>query len=182
MRRYISTRADGFTLLEVLVTLTLLALVVGMSFGIFFGGVRSYTGLKERSEELRQLATLHWSLQRKLFGATQLQLSSDSIFMITWGGDYHKGVVKAAFLYKDGTLYYYEFPYPYGDLRFYEEDKLVPLAKFPSLRFFAMVKGKLEDTYTGIPDAIVLDLPDRRIVVSRLIPPAPSPLHSSGRP
>ncbi len=144
----------GFTLLEVLVVL----MIVGVLFSVLSYSLYSFltnsTNLLADSERLKQEASLLLNIQRKVLSAKTLHIEKDKLFMITSAGDYYEGVVKCAYIYKDKTLYYYEFPYPYGDIRFYEEDKLVKLGRFENFSVRAYVGGSFMDSFQGIPEIL----------------------------
>ncbi|MEN3028100.1 MAG: type II secretion system protein [Aquificaceae bacterium] len=141
----------GFTLLEVLLTISLMGLFFGILSYSFYSSARNSYALLESVELTREEVLLFWNLQRKLTGARELFLRKDGIFMVTSSGDYYQGLVKCAYVYKDGWLYYYEFPYPYGDLTFYEEDRLLKVGKFGEFYFRAFSGGQYLEEFRGIP-------------------------------
>ncbi len=141
----------GFTLLEVLLVIALMGVFFGVLSYSFYSSARNSYLLVESAELTKEEAFLFWNLQRKISSATDLFLKKDSLFMITSSGDYYQGVVKCAYLYRDGLIYYYEFPYPYGDISFYEEDKLVRLGRFGEVSFRAYANGQFFEEFRGIP-------------------------------
>lgn len=141
----------AFTLLEVLLVLVLMGVFLGTLSFSFYSVVRSSYAFSESAELTREEALLFWNMQRKLASATDLYLRRNGLFMITSAGDYYQGVVKCAYIYKDGWLYYYEFPYPYGDIAFYEEDRLVKVGRFGEVSFRAFTQGQYQEEFRGIP-------------------------------
>ncbi len=156
----------GFTLLEVLLVVALMGVFFGvLSYG-FYSSVRNSYLLMESAEATREEVMLFWNLQRKLTGAQDLYLKRDALFMTTTAGDYYQGVVKCAYLYKDGWLYYYEFPYPYGDITFYEEDKLIRLGRFKELSFRAFAGGQFLEEFRGKPNWVEIKGEGRVLMVA----------------
>ncbi len=140
-------RSFAFTLVEVLVVLTLLGLAFGLISFSFYSYIRNALSLQESAERLRSMALLKMDIKRKILSSKEIAVKDNMVFMITNAGSYHAGTVKCGYVYKDGELYYYEFPYPYGDIFYYEEDKLIKVAKLS--RFEVWVEGKKE--YRGRP-------------------------------
>ncbi|MFN3471700.1 MAG: prepilin-type N-terminal cleavage/methylation domain-containing protein [Aquificaceae bacterium] len=141
----------AFTLVEVLLVLVLMGLFFGTLSYSFYSSLRSSYLLSQSSQLTKEEILLFWDLQRKLTGATNLYLRKDGLFMITSSGDYHQGMVKCAYIYRDGWLYYYEFPYPYGDIAFYEEDRLIKLGRFKDLSFRVFSNGSYFEEFRGLP-------------------------------
>lgn len=155
----------GFTLLEVLLVLVLMGLLFGMLSYSFYSSVRNSYALLESAELTKEEAMLFWNLQRKLTGATELVLRKEGIFMLTSGGDYHQGLVKCAYIYREGLLYYYEFPYPYGDLTFYEEDKLLRVGRFKNLHFRVFSGGQHFEEFRGLPQWVEIGFEDKKVLI-----------------
>lgn len=158
----------GFTLLEVLLVLVLISLLFGTLSYTYYSALNSSLDLARDSQKLRQEAYLLWNLKRKVVSAKILHMEKDKLFMITSAGDYYDGMVKCAYIYKEGVLYYYEFPYPYGDIKFYEEDKLIKLGKFNAFSFRAYAGGNFYDTFDGIPELLYVKLDTRQLVIKLL--------------
>ncbi|RMH79738.1 MAG: prepilin-type N-terminal cleavage/methylation domain-containing protein [Acidobacteria bacterium] len=144
----------GFTLLEVLLVLVLMSIFLGMLTYSFYSTLKNSYAIVELSELTKEEAKLLWNLQRKLSGALELYVKKDSLFMLTSAGDYYQGVVKCAYIFKDGWLYYYEFPYPYGELTFYEEDRLIRVGRFEGFQIRAYVMGNHLEEYRGVPEVL----------------------------
>ncbi|MDW8066997.1 MAG: prepilin-type N-terminal cleavage/methylation domain-containing protein [Aquificaceae bacterium] len=151
----------GFTLLEVLLVLVLMGVFFSVLSYSFYSSTRNSYFMLESAELLKGEIFLFWDLQRKLTGATDLYIKKDSLFMVTSSGDYYQGLVKCAYVYKDGWLYYYEFPYPYGDITFYEEDKLVRVGRFEELSFRAFSNGQFFDEFKGLPQWMDIRFKDK---------------------
>jgi prepilin-type N-terminal cleavage/methylation domain-containing protein len=155
----------AFTLLEVIIVITLLGLVFGLFSYVFKSSVESSVFLAGDSQRLKEEALLVWNIQRKVISAKDAYMEKDKLFLHTYAGDYYPGLVKCVFIYKDGVLYYYEFPYPYGDIKFYEDDKLIKLGKFKELSFSAVKGGKTEETYKGLPDLYRITIDGREYLI-----------------
>ncbi|MCS7262001.1 MAG: prepilin-type N-terminal cleavage/methylation domain-containing protein [Aquificaceae bacterium] len=155
----------GFTLLEVLLVLTLLGIFFGVLSYSFYSSARTSYALMESAELTREEVLLFWNLQRKFVGATDVAVRKEGVFMITSAGDYYQGVVKCAYIYKDGWLYYYEFPYPYGDLTFYEEDRLVKVGRIRELSFRAFVGGQYLEEYRGLPQWVEVNIEGKKLSI-----------------
>ncbi len=121
---------------------------------VFSRGITGSLDLIENSERLKQEALLFWDLQRKILGAKNMLINGESIFMFTSGGTYYEGVVKSAYVFEDGVLYYYEFPYPYGAIDEVEEDKLIELGRFEEFRIVAIRNNREFEFFSGIPDRV----------------------------
>lgn len=123
------------------------------------------------SQRLKEEALLVWNIHRKVISAKDTYMERDKLFLHTYAGDYYLGLVKCAFIYKDGVLYYYEFPYPYGDINFYEnfyeDDRLIKLGKFEELSFSAVKGGKTERTYRGVPDLYRITIDGREYLIKQ---------------
>ena len=141
----------AFTLVEVLVVLTLIGLTFSVLLLVFSRGADSSLNLTSRAESLKLEARLFWDLQRKILGAKRLRIENDNLYLITSAGDFYPGVVKCAYLYRNGELYYYEFPYPYGAIDEIEEEKLYRLGRVESFEVIAVVGNREEYTYEGLP-------------------------------
>ena len=146
-----SLRCRAFTLVEVLVVLTLIGLTFSLLLFVFSRGVDSSLNLSRRGEALSMEARLFWDLQRKILGATRIKVESNNLYMVTSAGDFYPGVVKCAYIYRDGDLYYYEFPYPYGAIDGIEEERLYRLGKVESFEVVAVAGNREERVYEGLP-------------------------------
>jgi len=155
----------AFTLVEVLVVLLLLGLLFGLLSYVLKAGIESSLFVVESSQRLRDESLLVWNIQRKLMSAKDAYIEEDRLFLHTYAGDYYEGMVKCAYIFKDGTLYYYEFPYPYGSINFYEEEKLIKLAKFKSFSFLAESTGTTQKTFRGLPERYRIIIEDREYVL-----------------
>ncbi|WP_457600652.1 prepilin-type N-terminal cleavage/methylation domain-containing protein [Hydrogenivirga sp.] len=154
------SRGRAFTLIEVLVVLTLLGLTFSILLLVFTRGVDSSLNLSGSSEALRLKASLFWDMQRKLLGARRIRVEDDSIFMVTTGGSFSEGVVKCAYIYRDGRLYYYEFPYPYGAINEIDEDRLYELGRLDSFTITVREGNREFKTYDGLPQFVEVKVDD----------------------
>lgn len=155
----------GFTLIEVLIVIILIGLIFSLLSMIFYSNINNSLNLILESERLKKEASFFWNIQRKIASAKEIHLDKGNLYMLTTAGDYYEGVVKSAYIFRDGNLFYYEFPYPYGDLRFYEEDKLYNLGKFKNFNILAFKNEKKYDEFIGFPDYFLVEYDDKIIVV-----------------
>jgi len=161
-------KSRAFTLIEVLVVLTLIGLTFSVLLLVFSRGVDSSLSLSGSSRSLVERASLFWDLQRKILGANKIEVSGNALYMITSGGTLYEGVVKCAYIFRDGRLFYYEFPYPYGALDEVEEEKLQELGKVSEFRVLAVVGNREEKFYEGIPDYIKVHINGEEMVFQTL--------------
>jgi len=154
----------AFTLVEVLVTLAVLGITFTVLFSAFVrASVFSYE-LVERSERRKEELLLFWEFQRALAGAKDLLVRDGrELFLITSGGERFKGVVKRAFIYREGVLYAYEYPYPAGSIDYYEEEELVEVGRFEEFELRALDSRGLHATYRGLPPLLLLKLKGREL-------------------
>ncbi|MFN3814405.1 MAG: prepilin-type cleavage/methylation domain-containing protein [Aquificaceae bacterium] len=155
----------GFTLVEILITFLTLGLLFGLLSYTFYSSIRASLDITEEGESLKQDILLLWNIQRKIISSKYIVLDKDNIFMTTSAGDYHEGVVKCAFIYKKPLLYYYEFPYPYGNIEFYEEDKLIRLGKFENFTIRAYKNGNFYKNFIGIPELFYVSVNNKELIV-----------------
>lgn len=163
-----SSRDKAFTLVEVLVVLVLLGLTFSILLLIFSRGIDSSLNLSRRGESLKMEAGLFWDLQRKILGAERIKVDGEGIYMITSAGNFYRGVVKCAYIYRDGELYYYEFPYPYGAVDEIEEGKLYKLGKFEEFRVVAVDRDREERFYEGLPRFVKVRLNGKEFVLETI--------------
>ncbi len=132
----------AFTLIEVLVVVILLGVFFSTLAFTFKSIFESSLNISTGSRKLREISSLYWSLSRAIYGAKKLKLvDGRELYLITTGGMFYPGVVKAAYIYKNGTLYYYEFPYPYGNLTAIDLRELKPLYHFSEFAIFGLEKN-----------------------------------------
>lgn len=155
----------GFTLTEVLLVLIITGLIFSVITLVFSSSVNNSLNLISRAETLKKEASLLWNIQRKILSSTELLLEKDKLHMITAAGDFFEGVVKCSYIIKEGTLYYYEFPYPYGDLRFYEDRGLIFVGSFRDLKILAYKNQQIHQEFKGIPDYFQIELNGKVFVV-----------------
>lgn len=160
---------EGFTLIEVLIVIILIGLIFSILSMIFYSNISNSLNFISRSEKLKREANFFWNIQRKIASAKEIQLDKNNIYMFTTAGDYYEGMVKSAYIFRDGNLFYYEFPYPYGDLKFYEEDKLNNLGKVKNFRIMAFKKERQYEEFKGMPDYFMIEYDERKIIVKSSI-------------
>ncbi len=148
----------AFTLIEVLLVLTLLGITFSVLLFVFSRGIDSSLSITEGSEKLKAQATLFWDLQRKIFGAKDIKIEPNGIYMLTTAGSFNKGVVKCAYIFEDGKLYYYEFPYPYGTLEEIDRKALMEIGRFESFEVRAWERGREFRTFKGLPKFVKISL------------------------
>ena len=148
----------AFTLIEVLVVLTLIGLTFSILLLVLSRGIDSSLNLSEGSEALKGEASLFWELQRKILGAKRIKVDRESIYMVTTGGSFNEGVVKCAYLFRDGKLYYYEFPYPYSAIDEIEEDRLYEIGEFESFGVSVREGNREYKVYEGMPQIVKVEV------------------------
>jgi prepilin-type N-terminal cleavage/methylation domain-containing protein len=160
-------KKKGFTLIEVLIVLTVIALVFTLLSTVFYSNIQNSLNLLLSSEKLKTEADLFWNMQRKVFSAQEIYLAKGELYMTTSAGDYYQGVVKSAYIYKykEQKLFYYEFPYPYGELKFYEEDKLIPVGEFKDFKILAYKGESSYEEFNGKPDYFTVYLDKRKFII-----------------
>lgn len=157
-------RDRAFTLVEVLVVLTLIGLTFSMLILIFSRGADSSLNVSRRAESLKTEARLFWDMERKILGAKRVKVEGKNLYMITSAGDFYRGVVKCAYLFRDGELYYYEFPYPYGAIDEIDENNLYRLGKVKDFEVVAVEREREEKFYEGLPRFVKVRLNGKEFV------------------
>lgn len=155
----------AFTLIEVLIVLTLLGLIFSILSVVFYSNIKNSLILITDSDKLKNNANIFWSINRKILSSKEILLEKGDLYMITSAGDYYEGIVKCAYIYRGGKLLYYEFPYPYGDLRFYEEEKLHSLGLMKNFKITAFKNEKKYDEFKGMPDYFIVELEDKIFII-----------------
>lgn len=160
-----SKNKKGFTLIEVLIVILLIGFIYSLLSMIFYSNIGNSLNIISDSEKLKREAIFFWNIQRKVASAKEIYLNKGNLYMLTTAGDFYEGLVKSAYIFREGNLYYYEFPYPYGDLRFYEEDKLTNLGKFENFRILAHKNKNQYEEFNGFPDYFSVEFNGRKIIV-----------------
>ena len=133
------TYYKAFTLLEILVVILILSVFFSTLTFLFKSSFDTASEVLTKNRELQRDIDIFWQLTRAIYGAQKLLLHNGSeLYLITTGGIFYPGVVKAVYLYKNGTLYYYEFPYPYGSLESYNSSELKALGRFDNFALIAL--------------------------------------------
>ena len=138
----------AFTLIEILVVVAILGLIFSTIAIIFKNLYEGSLQLSSSSQELSKKIQTFWTLTRALYSSKKVVLKNGTqLYLITAGGQFYGGVVKAVYLFKNGTLFYYEYPYPYGSLYDYDKKKLIELAKFKNFKIYAIIEGIPKKTF-----------------------------------
>ncbi len=154
----------AFTLVEVLIVLSLLGLTFSILVLVFSRGVDSSLNITEGSESLKREVSLFWDLQRKIVSATRIKVEDGNLYMFTSAGSFNEGVVKCAYIYRDGMLMYYEFPYPYGAIDDVEEEDLINLGRLESFEARAIIGNRELKTYEGLPHYVWVRVNDKEFL------------------
>ncbi|MDQ7039125.1 MAG: prepilin-type N-terminal cleavage/methylation domain-containing protein [Aquificota bacterium] len=152
--------SKGFTLVEVLVVLALFGVSVSLLVIVFSRGVDFSLSLEERSERVRRTALLFWDLQRKFFGAERIYIEGDSVYMVTSGGDYFPGMVRCAYVFRDGNLLYYEDRDVGGDI-YGVTGKGKIVGRFRDFRVVAVEGNRELSVYDGLPSRVRVYVDDK---------------------
>ena len=161
--RKVGNTFKAFTLIEVLIVLTIISLVFTTVIFSFKRVVDSSLNTIGKGENLKKELLLFWELQRAFYGAKRIMIKEGrEVYLITSAGEKFRGLVKRAFIYKEGTLYSYEFPYPSGSLDLIEEEKLQKVNEFKNLKFYAIDSQGKHENYDGLPDYVVVEIEDKK--------------------
>ncbi len=161
-------RDRGFTLVEILITLTIIGLTLTSLFLIFSRGTTSSFHLTEESRDFKMEVSLFWDLQRKILGAKRIRIENNAIYMNTTGGSHFPGVVKCAYYVEDGMLHYYEFPYPYKEINEFYEGIDYVIGPVRNFEVFASDGDVDETAYDGLPRYVKVVVNDREFVFETL--------------
>ncbi len=155
-------------MVEVLATLLITALLLTTLGYVYVRGAESSLSLQKRAVGLEKDALLFWRFTRSVFGAKTLILkNSTELYLITTGGNFFKGLVWEAYLFKNGTLYYYEYPLPLSKIDEIPEGALsYPLRRFKSFSFTSWDRGKRFDSFRGLPDKVEVNADGERYMFS----------------
>lgn len=154
----------AFTLVEVLIVLSLLGLTFSILVLVFSRGVDSSLNITEGAESLKREVSLFWDLQRKIVSATRIKVEDGNLYMFTSAGSFNEGVVKCAYIRRGDKLYYYEFPYPYGSIDDVEEEEMIPLQKIEEFEARAIVGNRELKTYEGLPHYVWVRVNDKEFL------------------
>jgi len=162
-------RNKGFTLIEILVVLALFSLIFGLISFTFYNVVKNSISLVDSGSSIKEKAILFWDIQRAILSAKDIYIEEEGenslLYLITAGGLYTKGIVKAFFFVEENALYYREFPYDYGDIRYVKEGKTYKLARVNSFRVRAF-NGRREVTnFKGIPEYLIVEIDGRKFTI-----------------
>ena len=158
--------SKAFTLLEVLVVITLLALVLSITLVVFWRISSTSAEVSKSSARMEREALLFWDFTRSIFGAGRVAVENgSSLYLITTGGRFFRGVVWCAYRFENGTLRYYEFPYPPDDWTAVPQNAVgVSLGRFKSVKFSARKGGAFFKSFKGEPEAVEVELNGERFL------------------
>lgn len=169
LSKFYSQNSRAFTLIEILITLTLIGLIFSvLSFGIH-NSINSSVSISADAKQTEEEAKFFWDFQRRVATSKQVFVKkagdgSQMVAMYNTAGEFSKGVVKSVYFLKDGFVQYYEYPYVFGDPFFYEERSSVRLVPAKSFTVEVYVQGQRFDEYSGKPDYVVVLLNDKKMV------------------
>ena len=149
----------GFTLTEVLVVLLLFGVSLSLLLFVFSRGVSSSLAVEERSERVSLLASLFWDMERKIFGAERIYIEGDALYMVTSGGSYYPGLVRCAYIFRDGDLLYFEDPDLSKEIYATEGDG-IRIGRFERFRVVAVEGNRDLPAYDGLPRFVRVYLDD----------------------
>jgi len=158
----------GFTLIEVIITIMILSLVFSVLAFSIYSTIKNSVDIKGQSEKLKEDASFFWDMQKKFSTNTKTFLRNNNgypiLVLYNTSGNYYKGLVKSVFFVKDNDLYYYEFPYMYGDPYFYDEKQSYKVLHFENLDISVVIRGKSFKDFEGNPDMLIIQINDKRMV------------------
>ncbi|MCX7739237.1 MAG: type II secretion system GspH family protein [Hydrogenothermaceae bacterium] len=158
-----SRRIRAFTLVEVLIVLTLLGLVFSLISFSFYNSINSSIYISQKAVEVENFAKFYWDFQRRFSTSNWIfikKIGSNNyiITLYNTSGEFSKGLVKSVYFVKDGYLWYYEFPYVFGDPLFYEENKSIELLPLKSLQIEVISQDKKLDEFNGKSENIRMNV------------------------
>ncbi len=158
----------GYTLLELLIVLTLISLIFSLISFSLYSNVKSSLNIVKSSEHLKEEVLFFWELQKLFYSAQEIVIrDGERAHLLTRGGRFYRGLVMVSLIFKDGKLYYYEFPYFKNSVDYYEEDKLRLIPWVKEFKVYAYRGGKVMKDFKGIPERIIVKLNGREIVIPR---------------
>jgi prepilin-type N-terminal cleavage/methylation domain-containing protein len=157
----------AFTLVEVLIVITLISLVFSVLAFSFYSSVKNSLDISKKSQEIKNLSSFFWDMERKFSTSNTIylkNLNSTPILTLYNTSGYNKGLVKSVFFLKDGFLHYYEYPYIYADPFFYDEKNSYRLFKVENIKIYAVKDYKQMEEFQGMPDYLVFEINGLRMV------------------
>ncbi|ACO03232.1 MAG TPA: prepilin-type N-terminal cleavage/methylation domain-containing protein [Persephonella sp.] len=167
----------GFTLLEVLLVLTLILLVFGVVGFSYISNVRDSMDLTSRISKYTQYLSVTNQLSKQIFARFEKKeqnflLDRDRISFYTLYPLFYSGAVRAEYRIKkteEGRyiLVYEEFPYIDGKLG-WDGIKKITIGNFKKISFFAVDKGKIYENFRGksFPDIIKIIIDDQTFYIT----------------
>ncbi len=157
-----TNKDKAFTLVEILVVLALFGLIFSLIAFSFHNVVRNSLNLIESGSKIKDNAIVFWDLQKAVLSAKDIYIQDEGensvLYLITAGGLFEDGVVKASFYVKDGFLYYKEFPYNYGDIRYMDEGREYKIAKVENFKVRAFNGRREVLNFRGIPEYLIVEI------------------------
>lgn len=167
--KFYSQSSKGFTLIEILITLTLVGLIFSvLSYGLY-SSINSSVSISADARQTEEEAKFFWDFQRRFATSKQVFVKksgdgSQIVAMYNTAGEFSKGVVKSVYFMKDGFIQYYEYPYVFGDPFFYEEKSSVRLVPVKSFTVEVFSQGQKFEEFQGKPEYLVIFVNDRKMV------------------
>lgn len=169
LSKYTSQSHRAFTLIEILITLSLIGIVFSvLSFG-FYSSINSSIQISMESKKIEDMAKFYWDFQRRFATSKQIfvKKTGDNSYIISLyntAGEFSKGVVKSVYYTKDGFLYYYEYPYIFADPLYFDEKDSFVLMKIDKISLEIYSQGQKFDEFQGKADYMVLMINDKKMV------------------
>ncbi len=153
----------GFTLVEVIVVVVMISLVFSVLSFALYSSIKNSMETSVGSEDLKQKALFFWDMQKKFYTANYVYLKDNILTIYNTAGN-SKGLVKSTFFTKDGFLWYYEFPFVYGDPYFYDEKNAIKLFKIRNFKMYIVKDNQRFFEFQGLPDYLVIEFDAIRMV------------------
>jgi len=171
-----SSTNKGFTLLEVLLVVSLLLVVFGLFGFSFINTVKGNLSLKEKLYKNISHLSVYNQLTKQLFSVytekePSIYLEQDRLSFYTLYPVFFEGGVRAEYYTQqngDKTLLLYEeFPYIDGRLGYKGTKKMV-LGSFKTVKFEAVEGGRVYKSYKGEkpPEGIVITLDNHSYIIT----------------
>lgn len=162
-----TNQSKAFTLVELLVVITIVSLVFSVLSYSLYSAIKNSLDVSGRSEYVKNLSSFFWDMQKKFSTSKMIYLKNldgNPILTLYNTSGYNKGLVKSVFFIKDGFIYYYEYPYIYGDPFFYDEKESYRLFKISSIKIFAVKDNQQMQEFQGTPDYLIFEIDNTRMV------------------
>lgn len=157
-------QSKGFTLIEVIVVVIIISLVFSVLSFALYSSIKNSIETSKSAEDLKQKTLFFWDTQRKFYTSNYIYLKDNLLTLYNTAGN-NQGLVKSTFFLKDGFLWYYEFPFVYGDPSFYDEKNAVKLFKVKDIKMYAVKDNQQFFEFQGLPDYLVIEIDGIRMVL-----------------